>query len=134
MPSGQPTLIIGNSPSTRTFTCRYPNNFPPNDWCLNRKAKGCACGRAKPAFALPVASMVLTAPSPGCGRGFPVDVSGLAAGKVQPSAAGAVEAVLVRLDRHRGRGQPEPGEQHAGENVGGMMLAPVDTGRCDQGR
>src|ERR1700684_1175350 len=58
-------------------------------------------------------------------------VSGLTAGQAERPA---IEGVLVRLDQLGGGGQPERGEQKAGEDVGGVMLAPVHAGGGDRDR
>jgi hypothetical protein len=61
-------------------------------------------------------------------------VACLPAEPTQRHAARAVERILVRLDEHRGGGQPERGEQQAAENIGGVMLAPVHAGHGDHDR
>src|SRR3984885_7367492 len=53
-------------------------------------------------------------------------IGGLSAGQARQRAA--AEGVPIRLDEPGDSGQPERGEEHAGEDVGGVMLAPVHAG------
>jgi hypothetical protein len=48
--------------------------------------------------------------------------------------AAAAEGVLVRLDEQGGGGEPERGEEHAGEDVGRVVLAAVHAGHGDHDR
>jgi len=66
-------------------------------------------------------------PRAGAGRGS-------SRGVVNGGRVRAVTGVVVRRDEQRGGGQPQCGEQHAAENVGGVMLTPVHAGQGDHDR
>jgi hypothetical protein len=61
------------------------------------------------------------------------NVGGLPARQAHRPAVCAVE-ITVRLDEAGGGGQPQGGEQHTGEDVGGVMLAPVHADQRDRDR